>query len=646
MKNLYFAVAMAIAIFAFVGCNADCDAESWETPNTPIETSYDIKTSHIKSELANNVVLDDHQATLVKKNNNEAAASQMYTAKHRLNVGYARFSRSVAEALRGSIVGFNEGFNLNGQTISASAELIDCESVFFETNYTCYCHPEFAQDGAIAKLTCCNITPIRMEIGNINGNVLYADVIFKGHTEIAYPVEFAITEDDVYGYVYDDYAVVTGNGTATLNEYETKNGELTGKSNTLKGNFVASLKAGAEIVKTSAATPSLNGNIGNINGNNVSFSYTLDGATFTDSWTATMQSEVEFVTSDGNKIRRPFKDTWSVKSTSFTPNGNIWSNTAELSIANIVCASDTQKIRIESVKGYEHDGYATIISATEVGLNAYPTVNGVRTGEVIVVKSNYSATLTAGAMIEKTSKEALRITSTTATLSGNNASFIYALGNESFNDTWKYSATASANFTLPDGSTVSVPVKATYSVKSTSFTSNNGVYSNAATLYAGNIALASDVQQIKVNAPIDALIDGYTAVAAYITTCYHASNNNLVSDGNHLVIVFRNNTDKSKYIVRHANGTMTTSGKDFSFNNLNENAVYSMVTVNGAMVPAYLDVITSGNSAVEWGYIQIGVNYTFPVDKFRVTTDRLSNPIIEVGKVIDGVVVINGLKIK
>ena len=646
MKNLYFAVAMAIAIFAFVGCNADCDVETWETPNTPIETSYDIKTSHIKSELANDYVLDDHEAVLVNKNNNTMVASKMYTAKHRLNVGYARFSRSVAETLRGLIVGFDNGFTLNNQTISASAELIGCESVFFETNYTCYCHQEFAQDGAIAKLTCCEIIPIRMEIGNINGNVLYADVIFKGHTEIAYPVEFAITEDDVYGYEYDDYAVVTGNGTATLNEYETKNGVLTGKVNILEGTFVASLKAGAEIVKTSAATPSLNGNIGNINGNNVSFSYTLDGTAFTDSWTATMQSEIEFVTSDGNKISRTLKDSYTVKSTSFSHNENIWSNTAELSIANIVCASDTQKIRIESVKGYEHDGYATIINATEIGLNVYPTVNGVRTGEVIVVKSNYSATLTAGAMIEKTSKEALRITNTTATLSGNNASFIYALGNESFNDTWKYSATASANFTLPDGSTVSVPVKATYSVKSTSFTSNNGVYSNAATLYAGNIALASDVQQIKVNAPIDALIDGYTAIAAYITTCYHSSNNNLVSDGNHLVIVFRNNTDKSKYIVRHANGTMTTSGKDFSFNNLDENAVYSMVTVNGAMVPAYLDVITSGNSAVEWGYIQIGVNYTFPVDKFRVTTDRLSNPIIEVGKVIDGVVVINGLKIK
>lgn len=642
MKNLYFAIAMAVATFVFVGCEVDYDGYSW--PNTPIETSYELVTAHIKSELANNVVLDDHQAML--QENNVTVEDKKYTAKHRLNVGDARFSRSVAEALRGSIISFDNGFNLNGQTISASAELIDCESVTFETNYTCYCHPEFALDGAIAKLTCCEILPIRMEIANIKGNVLYADVIFKGHTEVAYPVEFAITEDDVYGYEYDEFASATSATTATIKEYETKNGVRTGKVNTLNGSFVASLKAGAEIVKTSAATPSLNGNIGNINGNKVSFSYTLDGTTFTDSWTATMQSEVEFVTSDGNKIRRTLKDSYTVKSISFNHNENIWSNEAELYIANYVCDSDVQKIRIESVKGYEHDDFATIINATEIGLNVYPTVNGERTGEVIVVKSNYSATLTAGAMIEKTSKEALRITSTTATLSGNNASFIYALGNESFNDTWKYSATASANFTLPEGSTVSVPVKATYSVKSTSFTSNNGVYSNTATLYAGNIALASDVQQIKVNMPIDALIDGYTAIAAYITTCYHSSNNNLVSDGNHLVIVFRNNTDKSKYIVRHANGTMTTSGKDFSFNNLDENAVYSMVTINGAMVPAYLDVITSGNSAVEWGYIQIGNSYTFPVDKFRVTTDRLDNPIIEVGNVVNGIVTINGLKFK
>ena len=68
MKNLYFAIAMAVATFVFVGCEADYDVDSWDTPNTPIVTSYELVTAHIRSEIANNVILDDHQAMLLKNN--------------------------------------------------------------------------------------------------------------------------------------------------------------------------------------------------------------------------------------------------------------------------------------------------------------------------------------------------------------------------------------------------------------------------------------------------------------------------------------------------------------------------------------------------------------------------------------------------
>lgn len=648
-RNITFAiVAIAAVAFALSSCEKESMVSvkgSFNGSGQKVETpSFRLVTSHVASELDGTTIVDTHKASLLNAEGS-VVEEKNYDATHELEIGTASFKRSVAAELVGKNIAYKNGYTLAGQTVTASAKLTNCEVAPFESNNTCYCHPEYRIDGAVAELSCCNIKPIRLEIKKISENQLLAEAIFGDHTEIAIPVEFAVTEDDVYGYEYDEYASATSATTATAKEYETKNGARTGKVNTLQGEFAATLTAGAEIVKTSTKYPSLNGTVGNIVGNKVSFSYSLDG-TFTDNWNANMPKEVKFTTSDGKTIELPLKDGYSVKSISFEKNGNVWTNTANLYIANFVCDSDAQTIRINPVISYEYDDYATVLDPNTVGLNVYKTENGIRTGEVSVAKANYNATLTAGTLIEKTSKDPLKLKSTVGTMSSSSVSFTYELGADSFKDSWKYSATSSANFTLPNGKTVNVPVKATYSVKSTGFTANNGVYSNTATLYADNIAVASDSQKIKVEMPIEALIDGYTAIAAYITTCYHSSNNNLVSDGNHLVIVFRNDTDKSKYIVRHANSTSTTSGKDFSFNNLDENAVYSMVTIDGAMVPAYLDVIFSGKNATEWGYNQIDKNYTFPIDKFRVTTDRLGNPIIEEGKVIDGIVNINSLKVK
>ena len=968
MKNFIFAVATAIAAFAFNSCSDTVEAsmDLIINANEAQNQELEIITKHESSEHVDNIVYDYHIAALIS--GNVEFENQRYSATHELNVSDATFKRSIATNLQETTIYFNsdtEEFDLAGTKVCAYAELTDCESVTFELNGNCYCHPKFAQNGAIARLDCCPIVPVRMETGKINGNIFTAEVIFKADSEVRYSVEFAIIDEDVYAYEYDEYVTVTENGTATLNEYETKNGVRTGKVNTLKGEFKASLKAGveivktsdnnptlnnviptisenmasfsytlgedtffdgwtmeipsdvafttsngeqirrpfefkwvvksesftgnngtwsnkaslsipknqdevikissdtqvirisapesdvyayeydeyvtvtgngtatlneyetkngvrtgkvntlkgefkaslkagveivktsdnnptlnnviptisenmasfsytlgedtffdgwtmeipsdvafttsngeqirrpfefkwvvksesftgnngtwsnkaslsipknqdevikissdtqvirvvtnvygyeyadtvtvtgngtatlkeyetlngartgkvnilegtfsvsfaasSEIVKTSTNTPSLLSTIGNINGNNVSFSYTLDNTSFTDNWFASLPSKVEFVTSDGNSISRSFSDSWVVMSTSFTQNGNVWMNTAELSIANYVCASDTQYIRIEAVKGYEHDNFATVLSSTEVGLNVYPTVNGYRTGEVIIVKGYYSATLTAGAMLERSSKEALMLNNKSANVSGNNASFNYSLGNESVNDEWKYSASASANFTLPDNSAVNIPIQATYSVMSTDFRLNNDVYSNTASLYAGNIAVASDVQQIKVEVPVEALIDGYTAISAYITTCYYSENKTLIKDGNHLVIVFRNNTDNAKYIVRQTVSTTSTVGTDFAFSNLNENAVYSKIKVDGKWVPAYLDVISEKNVAVQWGYTQINGNSEFPINRMAVTTGGLTNPIIEKGKVVNGIVTINGLKIK
>ena len=267
----------------------------------------------------------------------------------------------------------------------------------------------------------------------------------------------------------------------------------------------------------------------------------------------------------------------------------MWTNTANLYIANFVCDSDAQTIRINPVISYEHDDNATGLDPNTAGRNVYKCENGVKTGEVSVAKANYNATLTAGAMIERTSKEALRITSTTATLSGNNASFSYALGNKSLNDTWKYSATASANFTLPDGSTVSVPVKATYSVKSTSFTSNNGVYSNTATLYAGNIALASDVQQIKVVDPAEYTIPGYRCVKADQTDRYDADRTSWESTP--ICAWFESLSDESKTLF-------------VAYDERNGSEIYREDTSDQKMPTNPLAMIWTGNK-FEAGYVII-----------------------------------------
>ena len=143
---------------------------------------------------------------------------------------------------------------------------------------------------------------------------------------------------------------------------------------------------------------------------------------------------------------------------------------------------------------------------------------------------------------------------------------------------------------------------------------------------------------------MDKTIAGYTAIAAYITNCYH-SNGSLVDDGKHLAVVFRNDSNPSQYIIRHAD----TNGKvieDHYANNVDENAVFSFITLDGKMQPAYLDVIMSGNSPKEWGYLHIGSNNIFAINNMIVTTNRLSHPVIETGKVQDGVLTINGLKFK
>ena len=325
-------------------------------------------------------------------------------------------------------------------------------------------------------------------------------------------------------------------------------------------------------------------------------------------------------------------------------------------------ASDVQVIVLNQpdVYGVEFDNNATVIGVGQSQLIAYPTVNGKRTGETVKLTSNFSGNLKAGAQINKTSNGSVNLSSTNAKISGNSALFTYSLDGSNFSDSWSWNTQANATFTYEHNGvkeTVTKSIKTNVTVKSTSFTGSNGTYRNTASLYADGFAIASDVQVIVVNKPAEpetqTLISGYTVIAAYITTCYHKGNNDeLVSDGNQLAIVARKNNDASKYIIRRANTETGAKIQDYNVNNVDESKIFSFRTVDGQMTPAYLDINRVDNKASSWGYQDLhnfnpgDVSTYFPVSNWYVITYRLADPLIEVGKVQNGYVTINGLRFK
>ena len=304
------------------------------------------------------------------------------------------------------------------------------------------------------------------------------------------------------------------------------------------------------------------------------------------------------------------------------------------------------------VHGVEFADGAEVTGPNSSTLIAYPTINGVRTGEEVKLTSSFSGSLVAGAQINKTSNGSVNLSSTNAKISGNSATFTYTLDGSNFADAWSWNTQANATFTYNKNGvkeTVTRPIKADVAVKSTSFTGTNGTYRNTASLYADGFAIASDTQVIVVNKPQASLIDGYTVIGAYVTTCYHkGSNDDLVSDGNQMAIVARKNNDASKYIIRRANATTGEKIEDYNVNNVDESKIFSFRTVEGKLKPAYIDVIRVDNKAASWAYQDISsfnpndINTYFAVSKWYVINYRLTDPLIEVGKVENGGVSING----
>ena len=368
--------------------------------------------------------------------------------------------------------------------MTASVNLVGCQTVTFNENQQTYCHPNYGVNGAIAALTSCDLTPSTLKIGYINGNILEGTIVINDdHGSVNYPVEILVENDDVLGWETDDFATVTDRNTVSINAYETRNGD--------------------------------------------------------------------------------------------------------------------------------------------------------RTGRIEKLTAGYSATLTAGAIITKTSQDILRLVNTTATLSSSTASFSYVLGSESFEDKWNWSASNTATFTLPDGKTqVTKPIKADYSVKSTGLNINGNVYSNAASLYADNIAVAEDVQKIQV---VKADIDGYEAISGFLTTWYRNINGALVSQGNIIVVNYRNISDKNKNIlvVRDA-----SNGQEIMRENANNIAAETILSVvygnNGMSVATLIGVTSTNNQPKDWRYEAINSNAALTVDEMAVVTQRLPNPYIAYATVENG----------
>lgn len=626
MAKKLFTAIMMIAAISFISCEeADKYSDSWNSGNKPTpDPQYTLTTEHVRAELAGTKILDDHKAIL--KKDGQVVGSKEYQATHQVSYTQVTIKRAIAEQLQNQVKAYANGFDLDGAaTLTATVELTGCETVYFDENFSTYCHPRYGVDGAIAALGCCDPRPTTLKINQLNGNVLYATMTIAdpNHDSVDYPVEINVVDDDVISAEFDDFKV-TGKGTATLNEYETINGVRSGKKTTLNGTFDYTFNAGAEIVKTSANQPSLQGNVLNVNANSTSFSYTLDGVVFADNWTTIVPDGVEFTATDGSKVFRPFKSGWTLTSLSFTNVNNVWSNKAQLAADGVAQDDDTQKIRLNAVIDWEPADEATVTGKNETSLVVYETENGIRTGKTEIVKAGYNATLKAGELIRKKSQDVLRLANTNATLSGANAAFSYTLGNENFQDAWMWSAQSTATFTLPNNKTVTKPIKADYSVRSTGFTSSNNIYSNAASLYADNIAVASDVQEAKV---VRATIDEYTAIAIHVTTAYHAASEDLVSDGTKYEGLFRKDNDHSQYIVRDvtSNGTLI---KQYNLTNVNESAIISLLTTTEGFKPAYLEreFGSDKKKPQSWGYEEINGNRVFGVNSFMALTVYNTDP--------------------
>ena len=578
-----------------------------------------VGTEHIRFNVNGNQILDQHLATLYK--DGKAVEEHEYTATNEVNYSKVTVKRSVAEALQGTTISYSNGFVLYENIVmTASVNLVGCQTVTFNENQQTYCHPNYGVNGAIAALTSCDLTPSTLKIGYINGNILEGTIVIDGdHDDIEINIEIEIVENGELSFG-TEHIRFNVNGNQILDQHLAtlyKDGKAVEEHEYTATNEVNYSKV---TVKRSVAEA--------LQGTTISYSngfVLYENIVMTASVNLVGCQTVTFNENQQTYCHPNYGVNGAIAaltSCDLTPstlkigyiNGNILEGTI---VINDDHGSVNYPVEIlvenDDVLGWETDDFATVTDRNTVSINAYETRNGDRTGRIEKLTAGYSATLTAGAIITKTSQDILRLVNTTATLSSSTASFSYVLGSESFEDKWNWSASNTATFTLPDGKTqVTKPIKADYSVKSTGLNINGNVYSNAASLYADNIAVAEDVQKIQV---VKADIDGYEAISGFLTTWYRNINGALVSQGNIIVVNYRNISDKNKNIlvVRDA-----SNGQEIMRENANNIAAETILSVvygnNGMSVATLIGVTSTNNQPKDWRYEAINSNAALTVD--------------------------------
>ena len=362
-RFIKIAVASIVSMIC-VSCADFLEIETKGGSDVPVpQKEITVVTKHVSAEYTNGTISDVHEAALVNvKDLNEVFEAKEYTATHAVTISEAAgLKRTEAIALVGKTIVYNGGFSLtNNCNVTVTVKMTNCGTVRFNTNQTTYCHPNFVVNGAVASLEACGYVPTSLAIKSADGNKLNSEITVKGdEEEVKIPTSIIFAEDDIIAYEFDNFQV-TGKGTATLNEYKTVNGVRTGDVKVLNGTFAVQFTAGAEIVKTSTASPVLNNTVITVNGNNCHFSYTLNGKEFSDNWTVIVPEAVEFTASNGSIVRRSFEGAWTVNSKSFSNVATVWSNRAELLIAGIAQAEDTQVIRINAPVDPTIPGYKLI----------------------------------------------------------------------------------------------------------------------------------------------------------------------------------------------------------------------------------------------------------------------------------------------
>lgn len=659
MAKKLFTAIMMIAAISFISCEKDVEVASWDNGNKPTpDPQYTLTTEHIRAELAGTEILDDHKAIL--KKDGQVVGNKEYQATHQVSYTQVTLKRAIAETLvNKNINGNNGSFELAGTMLNVNVELTDCETVYFDENFSTYCHPQYGVEGAIAALGCCNPTAKTLNIGSINGNVLNAFVVISDHDSVEYPIEIAIVEDDVRTVEYSKATIISATQALVIKTVKI-NGQVT-ETSSIFASIKAALECG-EMITTNdlsqlaygADAPVVDGKAA-ISMNIVSFTAVVN-----------MPATVSFV-DEGETHTSELV----VNSSYVTSNGKIDTkdNSAEnIDIMNtayfkLVCdgidmTSDDKQIRQNQRVYAEFE--------KEEGNTVYFILHG---NEDIRFTAPSGITLVAGADQTKV------VTNLSLNANGRNAGNWTANGTQTVNNVkfTSYTRTDSYNHSNGVNNTVTLTKNDSYAV-----VYNGHEYAvempevsvNAAAPAAGNVVVNGDYKEQRYTLSYTAsrnsvsasdetvvtlkkellkpTIDGTKMISGYITEWYKVIDGNLTSQGRIMVTnhQYENNQNLNILVIRNLDGTEIARE---NAENVGKDVILSVVDDNGKMaVASLINVSSTTEKPIEWRYDGINTAKKLPVDRFEVLAKKLANPFIDYAKASsDGEgMVLNGVTFK